>query len=83
MKVDLILFELSELDVILVMNFLTKDHAILDFSNKKVVLREPGKFKVKFVHNKKLELTGIIFVLKMRKLIKKGHTAYLKLVVDT
>ena len=31
MKVDLILFELDELDVILRMNFLTKYHVILNY----------------------------------------------------
>ena len=83
MKVDLILFELNELDVILGMDFLTKYDAVLDFSNKEVVLRELRKFKVKFVGDKKVELAEIIFVLHTRKLIKKGHTAYLKLVVYT
>ncbi|KAA0041141.1 DNA/RNA polymerases superfamily protein [Cucumis melo var. makuwa] len=50
LKVDLILFELDKLDAILGMNFLTKYHAILDCSNKEVVLRELGKFEVKWRH---------------------------------
>ena len=83
MKVDLILFELDELDTILSMDFLTKYHVVLDCSNKEVVLRELGKFEVKFVANKKVELASIILVLKERKMIRKEHTAYLAHVVDT
>ena len=56
---------------------------VLDYFNKKIVLREPSKFKVEFVGDKKVELTGIIFVHKARRLLKKGHTAYLAHVVDT
>lgn len=51
MKVDLTLFELDELDVILGMSFLTKYHAILDCSNKEVVLRDRRKFEFKFIGN--------------------------------
>lgn len=50
LKAVLILFELDELDVILGMNFLTQYHAVL-------VLRESRKFEVKFVADKKVELT--------------------------
>ena len=83
MKVDLILFELDELDVILGMDFLTKYQAVLDCSNKEVILRELGKFEVKFVGNKKVELASIISVLKAKKLMKKGHIAYLACIIDT
>ncbi|KAA0056443.1 DNA/RNA polymerases superfamily protein [Cucumis melo var. makuwa] len=83
MKVDLILFELDELDVILEMYFLTEYHVILDCSNKEVVLRDLKKFEVKFRVDKKVELAGIISVLKARRLMKKGNTAYLEHVVDT
>ncbi|KAA0061410.1 Gag protease polyprotein-like protein [Cucumis melo var. makuwa] len=82
-KVDLILFELDELDVILGMDFLTKYHAILNCSNKEVVLRDPRKFEIKFVGDKMVKLAGITSVLMARKLIKKGHTPYLACVVDT
>lgn len=39
-QINLILFELDELNVILGMDFLTKYHAVLDFSNKKVSLKD-------------------------------------------
>lgn len=71
LKVDLVLFELDEIDVILRMNFLTKYHAILDCFNKEVVLKEPEWFEVKFIGNKKVELANIISVFKAKKLIKK------------
>ena len=45
--------------------------------------REPRKFEVKFVGDKKVELASIILVLKARKMIKKRHMAYLAHVVDT
>ena len=83
MIVDLILFELNVLDVILRMNFLAKYHAILDCSNKEVVLKEQEKIEVKYESDKKVELANIILVVKARKLIRKGHVAYLARVVDT
>ncbi|KAA0035981.1 DNA/RNA polymerases superfamily protein [Cucumis melo var. makuwa] len=83
MKVDLCLFELDELDVILGMDFLTKYHAILDCSHKEVVLRDLGKFEIKFQGDKKVNFGRIISILKARKLMKKGHVAYLAQVVDT
>lgn len=83
MKVDLILFELDELDVILRMNFLTKYHVILNYSNKEVVLRNPRRFEVKFKGDKKVKLIGIISVLKARRLMKKRHATNLVHVVDT
>ena len=82
MKVNLILFELDELDVILGMDFLTKYHAMLGCSNKKIVLTEPGKFESKAIGDKKVKLTSMISVLKAIKLVKKGHTSYLAHVVD-
>ena len=82
MRVDLILLKLNELDVIMGMDFLTKYHAILDCSNKEVVLKKPRKFEIKFVDKKKAELVNIISMFKARKLIKKGHTAYLACVVN-
>lgn len=63
--------------------FPTKHHAILDCFNKEVALREPRKFEIKFLGDKKVELASIISVLKTRKLIKKEHTAYLARVVNT
>ncbi|TYK04232.1 hypothetical protein E5676_scaffold758G00060 [Cucumis melo var. makuwa] len=41
LKVDLIIFELYELDVILGMDFLVKYHAVLDCSNKEEVKNDP------------------------------------------
>ena len=83
MKVGLILFELVELNVILGMNFLTKYNAVLDCSNKEVVLKDPKIFQVEFVGDKKVNLARIISILKARKLMKKGYTSYLAHVVDT
>ncbi|KAA0059915.1 DNA/RNA polymerases superfamily protein [Cucumis melo var. makuwa] len=83
MKVVLILFEFDDLDMILEMDFLTKYYAMLDYSNKEVVLKERENFELKFVGGKSVELANIISVLKVRKLIRKGDTAYLAHVVDT
>lgn len=55
-KVDLILFKLDELNVTLGMNFHTKYHVVLDCFNKEVVLKDPERFEVKFVGNKKVKL---------------------------
>ena len=41
------------------------------------------RFEVKFVDDKKMEITNIISVYKVRKLLKKRHTPYLDHVVDT
>ncbi|KAA0033013.1 DNA/RNA polymerases superfamily protein [Cucumis melo var. makuwa] len=75
--------ELDELDVILGMDSLTKYHAILDCSNKKIVLRNLENFEIKFEGDKKANLGRIISILKVKKLIKKGHAAYLAHMVDT
>lgn len=50
---------------------------------KNIVLKDLGKFQVKFVGDKNVELASIISMLKVRKLIRKGHTTYLAGVVDT
>lgn len=83
MRIDLILFELDEWNVILGMDFLTKYHLVLDCFNKEVVLKELGKLEVKCLGNKKVELVSIISVFKARKLLKKRHIAYLSCIVDT
>ena len=77
LKVDFILFELHELDVILAMDFLNKYHFVVDGFNKKVLLRELEKNEVKFVGYKKVELASRISVLKVTNMIRKGHTTYL------
>ncbi|KAA0062027.1 Retrovirus-related Pol polyprotein from transposon 17.6 [Cucumis melo var. makuwa] len=52
MKVNLVLFELDELDVILEIDFLAKYHAVLNYSNKEVILRDLGdKFVIVFIGN--------------------------------
>ena len=51
--------------------------------NKEVVLRDLGRFEIKFVGDKKVKLAEIIFVLKARKLIRKWHTVHLVHVIDT
>lgn len=79
----MIFFELDELNVILRMNFLTKYHTVLGFFNKEVVLKDLQRSEVKLLGNKKVKLVGNISVLKAEKLIKKGHTAYPNLVMDT
>ena len=75
-RIDLILLELYELDIILGIDFLTKYQAILDCSNKEVAMKGLGRCEVKFVGNKKVEIANIILVFKAKKLLKKGHTAY-------
>lgn len=69
--------------MILGINFLTKYHTILNYFNKEVLLRDPGKFEVNFVGERKVELASIILVFNVRKMIKKGHIAYRTLIVDT
>ena len=46
-------------------------------------MREPVKPEIKFVGDKKVELASLIYVLKVRNLIKKRHIAYLAHVIDT
>lgn len=47
------------------------------------MLKDPRKFEVKFVDDEKVELASIILIFKARKLIRKGHTAYLAHMRDT
>lgn len=68
MKVDLFLFKLDELNVILGMDLLPKYHVILDFSNKEVVLRDPGKFEITLEGDKIVNLEGSYPYLKQESL---------------
>jgi len=83
LKADLIPLELSHFDIILGMNWLGKNKARLDCFTKTVTFQgakgETMVFKAERISN----LTNIISVMAMRKLLKKGCTSYLAYVINS
>ena len=53
----------------------------MDYSNTKVVLKDPRRFEIKFIGDTKVKLSRIIFVLKVKRLVNKGHTTYLECII--
>jgi hypothetical protein len=80
---DLIPFPLGEFDVILGMDWLAQNRASIDCLKKSVALRTPGRKKIVIQGNKRPSPTACITVMKARKMIRKGCTAFLAVVRDT
>ena len=79
---DLVVIKLKEFDVILGMDWLSKNHAIVDCQTKEVVLETSEQRKIIFVGERKIVPTCLISATAAFHLIKKGCEAYLANVVD-
>ena len=79
---DLVVIKLKEFDVILGMDWLSKNHAIVDCQTKEVVLETSEHRKIIFVGERKIVPTCLISATAAFHLIKKGCEAYLANVVD-
>ncbi|TYK21995.1 DNA/RNA polymerases superfamily protein [Cucumis melo var. makuwa] len=79
--VDLLTLELQRIDVILGMNFLFAHYASMNCHRKEVVFRKPGFAQVVFRGMRKVVSRSSISVLKAKKLLKKGCTAFLAHIV--
>ncbi|XP_057249962.1 uncharacterized protein LOC130591075 [Beta vulgaris subsp. vulgaris] len=81
-QVDLVQFELTDFDVILGMNWLSKYKADINCLNHEITLRKPDGCKVSYRRRKVQPKPEIISSLKAFKLLSKGHYGYLCSVVD-
>ncbi|XP_060674056.1 uncharacterized protein LOC132804125, partial [Ziziphus jujuba] len=83
MEADLILLDLSGLDVILGMDWLARNHASVDCFSKEVTFRRPGLPEVVFRGGVGRPLPRLISTLTAKKLLNKGCQGYLAHVIDT
>ncbi|XP_049371627.1 uncharacterized protein LOC125836498 [Solanum verrucosum] len=81
-RVDLILLDMVDSDVILGMDWLSPYHAVLDCYAKTVTLSIPGIPPVLWQGAYSHTLTGIIYFIRARRLVASGCLAYLAYVRD-
>ncbi|XP_048489893.2 uncharacterized protein LOC125491863 [Beta vulgaris subsp. vulgaris] len=81
-QVDLVRFELTDFDVILGMNWLSKYKTNINCLNHEITLMKPDGCKVSYRRRKVQPIPEIISSLKAFKLLSKGHCGYLCSVVD-
>ena len=79
MEADLIVIDLKGLDVILGMDWLASNYALMDCFRKEVILRRPGLPVVIFYGERRRAPSGLIST---RWLLQKGCKGYLAHVVD-
>ncbi|XP_048491590.1 uncharacterized protein LOC125492893 [Beta vulgaris subsp. vulgaris] len=77
--VDLVQFELTDFDVILGMNWLSKQKAEIDYLSHEITLRKPDGSKVSF---RRINKPKIVSTLKAFKLLMTGCQGYLCNMVD-
>ena len=80
---DLIELSLREFDVILGMDWLSRQRAIVDCRMKRVTLRTPNDSEVIFIGERPNHLSNVISVAVARKMVRKGCEAYLDYVIGT
>ena len=81
--VDLVELEILEFDVILDMDWLFANHAVLDCFNKVVTLSISGKLVIKYQRNHSAVSLCLISTLTARKLLAKGCQGILVYMLDT
>ena len=79
---DLIVINLREFDVILGMDWLSKNHAILDCQTKEVIMEIDGQLKTVIVGERKVVPNCLISAVMAFHLIRDGCDAYLANVKD-
>ena len=77
MYADLIVINLREFDVILGMDWLSKNHAIVDCQTKEVVMETDGQLKTVIVGERKVVPNCLISAVTAFHLIRDGCDAYL------
>ena len=83
MEADFILIYLKGLDVILGMDWLASNYALMDCFHKEVIFRRLGLPVVVFYGERRRAPSGLISVISARCLLRKGCKGYLAHVVDT
>ncbi|XP_074351087.1 uncharacterized protein LOC141690281 [Apium graveolens] len=79
--VDLILFRLGEFDVILRMDWLSRNHAQIDCEGKKVKLKTPSGKNI--IIKGQRQTKKFLSMVQTKRLLRQGCEAYLAHVVDT
>ncbi|XP_070047350.1 uncharacterized protein [Nicotiana tomentosiformis] len=81
-RVDLLLYNMVDFDVILGMDWLSPYHAILDYHGKTVTLALPGLTRLE--HRGILDYipSRVVLFLKVQRMVEKGCDAYIAFVRD-
>ena len=80
---DLIELSFKEFDVILGMDWLSRQQVMVDCRMKRVTLRTPNEDEVTFIGERSNHLSNVISASTARKMVRKGCEAYLAYVIDT
>ena len=80
---DLIELSFREFDVILGMDWLSRQQVVVDCRMKKVTLRTPSGEEVTFISERSNHLSNVISAATARTMVRKGCEAYLAYVIDT
>ena len=83
LKVNLILLEMWDFDVILGMDWSSTHRVPMDCFTKKVVFRKPRFPKLEFEGDHRVLPRCVILALEAKRLLHKGCEAYLAHVIDT
>ncbi|XP_074374293.1 uncharacterized protein LOC141714689 [Apium graveolens] len=79
--VDLIPFRLGEFDVILGMDWLSRNHSQIDYEGKKVKLKTPSGKSI--IIKGQRQTKKFLTIVQTRRLLRQGCEAYLAHIVDT
>ncbi|KAL5564136.1 hypothetical protein UlMin_027300 [Ulmus minor] len=83
LSADLVMLDMTDYDVILGMDFLSKYGAIIDCKAKAVGFNPPGEEKFTFFGDKRVSQKMFISAMQARKWITDGCTGFLASVLDT
>ena len=81
--VDLITLPFREFDLILVMDWLTKNLAIVDYGQKTIVLRYSDQSEVMIQGIRSSLMSNVISAMQVRRFIRKVYEAFLALILDS
>ena len=83
LKVNLVVINLRDFDVILGMDCLSRNHAVIDCQTKELSMEILGHRKVVMVGERKMVPNYLVSAMKAFQLIRSGCDAYLANVIDT
>ncbi|CAL2266192.1 unnamed protein product [Prunus armeniaca] len=83
LEADLIPLDMVDLNVILGMDWLAKNHASVDCFRKEVILRSPERPEVTFCGEPRVLPSCLIAAMAARWLLRKGHSEHLAHIINT
>ena len=81
-RVNLVLLDIQDFDVILGMDLLSRHHATMDFFKKEVKFRRPREPYITFCGVRKILSSSIMSVMMAGKMLRKSYPGYLAYVVE-